>query len=140
MKTTILSLAGAVTLATLPVAADAQHAGHDMNHMGNMQHMGADHSGAARCDPSKGCPNEIAVTSEGFQPSRISVKRGETVKLVVTRKTDRTCAKEIVVADYGIRKALPLNEPVTIELTPRKTGEIRYSCGMNMLSGVLVVE
>jgi plastocyanin domain-containing protein len=29
---------------------------------------------------------------------------------------------------------------VTIELTPSKTGEIRYACGMDMISGVLVVD
>jgi plastocyanin domain-containing protein len=62
------------------------------------------------------------------------------VKLVVTRKTDRTCAKEIVIKDYGINRPLPLNEPVSIEFTPRKPGQVRYACGMDMVTGVLVVQ
>ena len=28
----------------------------------------------------------------------------------------------------------------TIELTPREGGEIRFACGMDMISGVLVVD
>jgi plastocyanin domain-containing protein len=46
----------------------------------------------------------------------------------------------LVVKDAGVRKDLPLNQPVTIELTPEKGGEIRYACGMDMVSGVLAVD
>jgi plastocyanin domain-containing protein len=49
-------------------------------------------------------------------------------------------AKQLVLKDAGVRKDLPLNQPVTIELTPQKAGEIRYACGMDMISGVLVVD
>jgi plastocyanin domain-containing protein len=35
---------------------------------------------------------------------------------------------------------LPLNEPVAIEFTPAKTGDIAFACGMNMLKGVVVVQ
>jgi plastocyanin domain-containing protein len=31
------------------------------------------------------------------------------------------------------------NEPVVIELTPAKTGEIAFACGMNMLHGSIVM-
>jgi plastocyanin domain-containing protein len=83
---------------------------------------------------------ELKVTAKGFEPDRVHVKKGEALKLLVTRTTDQTCAKELVLKDVGIRKDLPLNQPVTIELTPRKGGEIRFACGMDMISGVLVVE
>jgi plastocyanin domain-containing protein len=83
---------------------------------------------------------EISVTSDGFQPTEIKTKAGEPLRLVVTRKTDRTCAKELVIKDLGIDKPLPLNEPVTIDLTPKKDGQLRYACSMDMLSGVIVVE
>ena len=58
----------------------------------------------------------------------------------MTRKTDQTCAKEIVFPDQGIRKALPLNEAVEIALPATSKGEITYICGMNMLSGKVVVQ
>jgi len=82
----------------------------------------------------------IAVTGDGFVPARIEVKRGQKVRLVVTRKTDRTCATEIVIRDQGIHQKLPLDQPVTVEFTPRKSGQLRYACGMDMISGVIVVE
>ena len=42
---------------------------------------------------------EMSVTNKGFDPARIEVKKGEPVHLVVTRKTDGTCAKELVIKD-----------------------------------------
>ena len=83
---------------------------------------------------------ELKVTAKGFEPDQVHVKKGEAVKLLVTRTTDQTCAKQLVVKDAAVRKDLPLHQPVTIELTPSKTGEIRYACGMDMISGVLVVD
>jgi plastocyanin domain-containing protein len=34
---------------------------------------------------------------------------------------------------------LPLNEPVVIEFTPERAGEVSFACGMNMLKGTVVV-
>jgi plastocyanin domain-containing protein len=82
---------------------------------------------------------EMAVTDEGFVPSQVKVKKGEKVRLLITRKTDRTCATEIVVKDYGINTPLPLNKTATVELTPKASGEIRYACAMNMIGGILFV-
>ena len=82
---------------------------------------------------------EMKVTEDGFVPSKVKVQKGEKVRLVVTRKTDRTCAKEIVIKAYGINQPLPLDKPVTVELTPKASGEIKYACGMDMISGVLLV-
>jgi plastocyanin domain-containing protein len=82
---------------------------------------------------------EVSVTHEGFVPARIKVNKGEKLRLVVTRKTDKTCATEIVVKGHGIDQKLPLNKPVTVELTPKKSGEIRYACAMDMIAGVIFV-
>ncbi len=82
---------------------------------------------------------DMAVTEDGFVPSKVKVHKGEKVRLVVTRKTERTCAKEIVIKGYGINQPLPLDKPVTVELTPKTSGEIKYACGMDMISGVLLV-
>jgi len=83
---------------------------------------------------------EVSITKKGFEPDKITAKKGEPLRLVITRRTDQTCAKEIVIADAGIQKKLPLNRPVTIDFTPGKNGELRYACGMDMISGVIVVQ
>ena len=83
---------------------------------------------------------ELAVTDTGFAPATISVPAGKPVTLVVTRKTDQTCAKEIVFPEQQIRKPLPLNEAVEIALPASPKGEIEYVCGMSMLSGKVLVQ
>jgi plastocyanin domain-containing protein len=82
---------------------------------------------------------EIAVTTKGFEPARVKVTNGEPLKLVVTRKTDDTCAKQIVIPDENIKADLPLNKPVTLSFTPKRTSEIKYACGLNMITGVIEV-
>ena len=82
----------------------------------------------------------IDVTKEGFVPAEIKAKAGKPVKLVVTRKVERTCATEIVIKDFGVNKPLPLNQPVEVTFTPSKPGKYRYACGMDMIIGVILVE
>jgi plastocyanin domain-containing protein len=81
----------------------------------------------------------VEVNGEGFQPSTLKLKAGVPAKVTFVRKTDETCAKEVVIKDYNIDRKLPLNEPVTVEFTPRK-GEFVFACGMDMLKGKLIVE
>jgi plastocyanin domain-containing protein len=83
---------------------------------------------------------EISVTGKGFEPAAAKVKAGRPVKLVVTRKTERTCATEIVVKDYGVNQPLPLGQAVEVHFTPKKAGPVRYACAMDMIAGVLNVE
>ena len=100
----------------------------------------------ARADDLKRGPTprriEIAVTEKGFAPNAIKVTRGEEVTLVFTRKTDHTCAKEVIVyLDDGkrIERKLPLNHPVEIRATFPKAGELGYACRMSMHGGVIRV-
>lgn len=82
----------------------------------------------------------IAVTSKGFEPSTVTVKSGKPVKLVVTRKTERTCATEIVMKDFGVNQPLPFEKPVTIVVNPKGPGPYRFACSMNMIAGTLTVQ
>jgi plastocyanin len=81
----------------------------------------------------------VEVTGNGFEPSSLKLKAGAPAKVTFVRKTDETCAKEVVIKEYKINRKLPLNEPVTVEFTPRK-GEFAFACGMDMIKGKLIVE
>jgi plastocyanin domain-containing protein len=84
---------------------------------------------------------QMTVTDAGFEPNTVKIKKGVPVKLVITRKTDKTCAKEIVIDEYGINTPLPLGKAVTVAFTPTKSGELKYGCAMDkMIGGVLFVE
>jgi len=110
----------------------------------------ADSKKAAAKEAPKDAPKEAAkggqtvqmkVTDKGFEPATVTVKKGEPVTLVITRTTDATCATDIVIDDYGIKTALPLNKPVTVTFTPKKAGDLAYGCAMGkMIGGVLKVQ
>lgn len=83
---------------------------------------------------------EMAVTENGYEPTPIRVKKGEPLVLRITRKTDKTCATEIVIKDTNINTKLPLNETVDVAWTPEKSGQIKFGCAMGMMiSGVFDV-
>ncbi len=50
----------------------------------------------------------MAVTEKGFEPDKLSVHAGQPVRLVITRKTDKTCATAIVIEGAGVHADLPL--------------------------------
>ena len=83
---------------------------------------------------------KIASTENGFEPATVEVEKGKPVTLVFKRTTDRTCATEVVFENDGSKHALPLNRDVKVTLNPTEAGEIHYACGMNMLTGKIVVK
>ena len=82
----------------------------------------------------------IEITAQGYTPGSVKLRRGVPARITFLRTTDATCAKEIVIADYGIRRTLPLNQSVVVSLTPKKTGAVGFACGMNMMRGKLIVQ
>ena len=83
---------------------------------------------------------KIAVTDKGFTPAVVTVQAGRPVTLLVTRKTDRTCATELVLREHGIDEKLPLGQTVAIRFTPEQAGELHYACAMDMYKGTIVVK
>lgn len=82
----------------------------------------------------------LLVTEKGFEPSSINVKPGTNVELKITRKTNSTCAREILIPSKNIKKELPLNKTVSIQTGKLEKGEVTFACGMNMVTGVIVVK
>ena len=90
--------------------------------------------------------DEVAVSGSvdiivegGYSPEVISIPKGKTTKINFIRKDPSSCLEEVVFGDFKIRKHLPLNQKVTVELTPQKSGEFGYACGMNMYHGKIIV-
>lgn len=143
MNLRILIPAAALALGASP--ALAQHGGHDHGAMhGGHGTAHGDHGKSSTTIAEgklvKGVRTfDVAVTEDGFVPNRVKVNKGEKVRLLVTRKTDSTCAKEIVIKDFAINTPLPLNETASVEFTPARSGEIRWACGMDHVSGVAFV-
>ncbi len=83
---------------------------------------------------------ELQVTEKGFVPEKVDVKPGTPVVLKITRKTDDTCAKQIKISSRNLKKELPLNKTVTIDLGKLEMGDIAFACGMDMVTGQIIVQ
>lgn len=84
---------------------------------------------------------DLKVTENGFEPSEIKVKPGTHVILNVTRTTDTTCAKSIQVKEKKIKASLEEKDKmVPVDLGIVKKGDIRFACGMDMISGHIIAE
>jgi hypothetical protein len=83
---------------------------------------------------------KIVLNEQGYEPARIMLRAGVPARLTFLRTTDKTCGTEVVFPSLNIKRALPLNQPVQIEFTPPKSGDIAFACGMNMLHGTVVVQ
>ena len=82
----------------------------------------------------------VKITERGYEPYVLRFRRGVRTRITFVRTTDATCATEVVFPELGIRRELPLNQPVVITFTPSKKGEFTFTCGMNMMRGKLIVQ
>ncbi len=134
-KSLLLPLAAALGVFAAPALAQHDHAA-----MQQKAETAASKAGIAEGTVKNGVRTvDMQVTEDGFVPAKIKAQKGEKLRLVVTRKTDRTCAKELVIKEHGINTKLPLDKAVTIEVTPKQSGELKYACGMDMITGVIFV-
>ena len=75
----------------------------------------------------------------GYDPSTIVISKGKKTILNLKRTDSSSCLEEMVIPEFKIKKYLPMNKTVSIEITPQKSGEFPFSCGMNMFHGKLIV-
>lgn len=94
----------------------------------------------AATTPQTPAVREIEVIVDGgYRPGRITVAEGERVRLKFVRREQSSCTREVVFAALDIRRELPTDRPVIIELPALTAGEYEFNCGMNMIKGVLEV-
>lgn len=79
------------------------------------------------------------IVEGGYTPSSISIPSGQQTTLNFIRKDPSSCLEEVVIPDFKIKKYLPVNEKVSIQITPLKPGEYGFACGMNMYHGKIIV-
>lgn len=93
----------------------------------------------SRSSSQPGPEARTVMVAAGFEPARLTVPAGVPLQLTFIRTTDATCATEVVIPDLKLRRALPLNQPVIVEIPARPAGELAFACGMDMLKGTIVV-
>lgn len=81
----------------------------------------------------------IEVSASGFKPDSIEVEAGKPTTITFLRISEEGCGTEVLFPDLGIEEPLPLNKPTKVTITPKSPGTLRFSCGMDMLRGTVVV-
>ncbi len=76
----------------------------------------------------------------GYSPDVISVKRGKAITINFIRKDENSCLEEVILSDFKIKKYLPINKKVSVQITPQEVGKFDFSCGMGMFHGKLIVK
>ena len=91
--------------------------------------------------PSDGRPIiKVSVDAAGYHPTEAKAKAGKPVRIEFTRTTDEGCGQQLVFPEQNIKKDLPLNQPVAVDLTMPASGKVAFACGMDMYRGSIVAE
>ncbi len=80
----------------------------------------------------------IEVGATGYQPAEVGAAAGQPVRLVFTRTSDEGCGQQLVFPDLNLRRDLPLDTPVAVDVTMPASGRLTFTCGMNMYVGAVV--
>ena len=96
------------------------------------------------CVPPSGVPTagrvvQITAGDGGFVPATIPAAKGEDLVLRFTRTTESDCLKAIELPSLGIKKDLPVKQPVDVPVRADKEGNIDFQCWMKMYKGKVVV-
>jgi plastocyanin domain-containing protein len=82
----------------------------------------------------------VTVDGAGYHPAEIKAPAGQPAHLVFTRTSDEGCGQQLVFPTLNIRKDLPLNQPVPVDITMPASGSVAFTCGMAMWKGSVVAE
>lgn len=82
----------------------------------------------------------ITVDGTGYHPASVRAPAGKPVRLTFTRTSDDGCGAQLVFPALGLRRDLPLDQKVAVDLTMPASGSVAFTCGMDMMKGSVVVE
>jgi hypothetical protein len=128
---TVLVTLAALALASAPTLAQRAP---------NAPDAGAADASASQVAPLPPGAREVEVVVDNrYTPDVIEAFEGERLRLRFVRRDYSPCSREVVFSTFGIRRMLPTNQPVVIDLPALTVGEHPFQCWMNMLRGRIVV-
>ena len=80
------------------------------------------------------------IVDGAYIPNTVTLLKGKPAKLVFLRKDPSGCFEEVVLPDFGVSQKLPVGKSFEILVNPDKVGQFKYSCGMHMFFGTVVVK
>lgn len=84
---------------------------------------------------------KMEVTTQGYTPNVIRVKKGVPVELEIKNPLDSSnCISTFMIPDFNINNVNLKTGITKLTFTPDKSGEYMFSCGMQMFKGTVIVE
>lgn len=84
--------------------------------------------------------SDALIHIEGtYHPDTVRVASGR-VRLSFFRNDTSSCTNEVVIPGFSVRSSLAAFDTTVVEFEALRKGVFTFSCGMNMLHGVLLVE
>lgn len=80
----------------------------------------------------------MKITSRGFEPSVLQIKKGIPVKWVIEGDQVTSCTNKIIIPSLNISQSI--SRETIIRFTSDKSGEIPFSCWMGMVRGKFIVK
>ncbi len=81
----------------------------------------------------------IQVSSSGYTPNNITLKKGIPTRLVLTTNGTGGCLRNFTIPSLRLSKLLPQAGTETLEFTPTKQGPLVFTCSMGMYTGTFNV-
>lgn len=85
-------------------------------------------------------PAASGVLAASRSRSILSLVRSSTARRESASMNDGVEISVAEAAQYSVRRSLPLNQPVELTLTSMKSGNIRFTCAMHMVSRAITAE
>ncbi|HSX02140.1 MAG TPA: cupredoxin domain-containing protein [Candidatus Saccharimonadia bacterium] len=102
--------------------------------------FGKRQAAVAMATQSGGVQQIEIVVDGGYSPQVVQLKAGVPAKLIFDRQDPSSCLEEVSLPDFGITQKLALGQKTTVELKAQVAGTYKYTCGMHMFSGQVVVK
>jgi plastocyanin len=84
---------------------------------------------------------ELNITVDGsYSPNSLVLTAGTPVRLKFLRKDTGGCTSKVLIPDFNIAQDLAEGKTTNVEFTPTKAGTYKFTCGMKMVSGTILVK
>ncbi|MFB5195706.1 cupredoxin domain-containing protein [Neobacillus sp. KR4-4] len=84
---------------------------------------------------------KMEVTTQGYTPNVIRVKKGVPVELDINNPLDSTnCISTFMIPEFNINNVNLKTGTTKLTFTPDHSGTYTFSCGMQMFKGTIIVE
>ena len=82
----------------------------------------------------------VIADGKGFTPSSVTLAKDKPGKLSFLRTTDDTCATAVVFPEIGVKKELPVNVAVDVDVPTAQARTLTFQCGMAMYKSAVVIQ